>query len=329
MTGLTNASGCMYSGFTSNFCYTLSDMPYFRRLQDWARMYQEYRVSRISHKWYAPRIARAAVQGVADGSGGTTLGAPNYWSASRENMYPNNARGGDMAWFCTKRTGPIVELLATTNDLNDGTALDKTAYSYLKRNPSLARRTVFRNDVAYGMRPVTFSFRPSIPVPDTKRNLASLQLKSTGSTGSGQVGFLTDPSATWVVQPPGGQTMSWRYAPMPWLPTRMTPTLTATGAASSTSNEVFRSSEGNTTDVFLVDQNRTNMWYTMPMFGMCHCMQMQTAVQWPRNLRTIYSMVVEFRKPRVHDFTSASGDVSAAHFREWGRLPNQYMGLNP
>lgn len=285
----------------------------------YSRMYQEVRVRRIFHKWWAPRVQLGAMSGKS--ATGTAL---QGWSSLSENNVPINPRGGDMVWFCTKKTGPVVDQVADTLELDDGLWLDHTAYGFLKRNPRYRKRCVFRNNVAYGMRPVVFKFRPTMLVPRSASKTPVynqlLSVSGNNMSTSGVLG-LQSPSST-AVAPYEANAAGWTLKPMGWIPTLWPGFGVGTHPISGTEAPVVASAGNRTSadpDTLFA---RTNRWHTLPLFGMFHGMQPQTAQTWPRNLRQSWSMQVEFRKPRIAFDLDGNGNPNSRYFREWGMIPN-------
>lgn len=303
-----NAWNC---GFSSNITYNLNQVVSMQDYQSFSRIYEEVRVKKIYHKWWSPRIQLGAVQGV---NAGRT--AVEGWSSERENNVPTNARGGDMVWMCTKKTGPIEETVPDTLDLDDQRWLDHTGYGFLKRNPRFKRHCVFRNNVAYGMRPVVFKFSPTMLVTRKGFDMPTYNsLLSIGTTAALE-GVLTTPDGLNYGAHPYRPSYNWGFKKMPWIKTLWS------YANLDNASAGYRASAGNRTntspDSLLA---RVNRWHTLPLFGMYHGMQPNTAMTWPRNVRQTFSFSLEFRKPRQAFNMDANGQQADGYYREWGMVP--------
>lgn len=314
--GLTqwNAFNC---GFSSNITYRLDDLAIsIQQFRFQANLYSEYRVRRIHHKWWAPRIQKAAVSGYNDGNQSLI-----QWTADKAVNIPMNARGGDMVWMCTRKTGHVPELNFLTADLDNGTWLNRTGYSMLKRSPKLRKRCQFRNNVAYGMRPVKFKFRPTILAPD-RRPLQATSLMGT-TTSTQTAGLLNNPSPGEGGTAPFFSDTQWKYVKMPWLPTVLMAAQGNTYDGGPQNNAAAGNYLENSPANYPA---RLNRWHSMPMFGMYVGMQPQTTQSWPTNLRQSWSYELEFRKPRMYGPLSEFGDTPSGnpHFKEWGLIPSIY-----
>lgn len=310
VTGQTrsNAWNC---GFSSNITYNLNQVVAMQDYQSFSRLYEEVRVKKVYHKWWAPRVQLGAISG-------TDLARQALWgwSSERENNVPTNPRGGDMVWMCTKKTGPIEETVPDTLDLDDQRWLDHTGYGFLKRNPRYKRHCVWRNNVAYGMRPVVFKFTPTMLVPRKAYDMPVYNaLSSIGNTAATE-GVLGDPAGTLAAANPLRGTPSWGFKKMPWVKTLWS------NFSLVNTDPSFLSSAGNRTntapDSLLA---RVNRWHTLPLFGMFHGMQPNTAMTWPRNVRQTFSFSLEFRKPRQSFNMDANGQQADGYYREWGMIP--------
>lgn len=305
----SNAWNC---GFSSNITYNLNQVVAMQDYQSFSRLYEEVRVKKIYHKWWAPRVQLGAYTGANDAR---TQMEP--WSSQKENNVPINPRGGDMVWMCTKKTGPIEETVPNTLDLDDSRWLDHTGYGFLKRNPRYKRHCVFRNNVAYGMRPVVFKFSPTMVVPRKSTDMPAYNgLLAVGTTYQTQGILATPDGTTGNAALPFHANVSWTLRKMPWVKT-----LWSAPVISDLSAPV-RASAGNRTntapDSILA---RVNRWHTLPLFGMFHGMQPNTAMTWPRNVRQTFSFSLEFRKPRQSFNMDANGQQLDDYYREWGAIP--------
>ena len=214
----------------------------------------------------------------------------------------------------------MVDTVPATLDLDDSRWLDHTAYGFLKRNPRYRRRCVFRKNVAFGMRPVVFKFRPTILVPQKPSAMPpynALVSPSGGSAGFAVNGVLGNVDGSSEPAIYYHASTAWRLVPMPWMPTMWS------NAPNGSDSVLLRSSAGNVTNLMPNSAlARVNRWHTLPLFGMFHGMQPNTAMQWPRNLRQTFSFDLEFRKPRQGFNLESSGQQVEGYYREWGAIPN-------
>lgn len=308
-TFVSNAYNC---GFSSNITYSLDDIA-MSNYMEFSKLYREMRVRRVIHKWWAYRVNRVAAAGVDENA---QFPLAN-WDASRPNCVPRNARGGDMVWMCTRYTGPVDDLQSSTAQIGNGEWLNNTGYSRIKRSPQFRKRCQLRNDVAYGMRPVTFKFAPTMLVPDRRvSTYNSLYSTAVDGTNIALMGTVSGPAGG--VNPIVGNGAAWRYKRMPWIPTLVPYSI---GVSSLTSNGGLGATAGNVTDVSSGYVSRTNRWMSIPLFGMFMGMQPQTTMVWPQNIRQSWAYQLEFRKPRLLTNLASTGDVNGPRYRDWGYVP--------
>lgn len=298
-----------FCGFSTNMAFRIGEL-YSAQIIPWATIYKEIRVRRINVKVICPRIVRTdngLVPISADGS-------PN---ASLRPFRPGGSyqRGGDMVFMCTRSTGPVPERQVSTTELNNGSWVQAAGYAFIRRNPRLRKRAQFRNDVAYGMRPVKYSFRPTVAV--SRPNYSQLPLLGTLNTNEMQ-GIMDVPGANLNSRNPT-TSMGYKYRTAPW----MEMVLPAFTSVSSSANAGITgaSSAGNITSTTTTSWNDlTNRWLLTPMFGFYAGLQPGTAQVWPRSMRVAISFDLEFRGFRNQEFAANAGGPPT-YYKEWGPLP--------
>lgn len=301
-------------GFSSNEVFRVGDLA-SSVIIPWATIYKEIRVRRINVKFIAPRVLRTSSSApVPFGNARVTSEAGNH-----RLQYPAAfQRGGDMVFMCTRTTGPVEEEVPSTVDLQSGSFTQSCGYALIKKNPRLRKRAVFRNDVAYGMRPVKFSFRPTVAYP--RLGYAQPALLGTGTNNELQGLLDVAPSAANSRNPATG--MGYTYKTAPWFDMVM-PAFTAR-SNSADAGTTGSASYGNiTTSTSPSWADLVLRWVSTPLFGMYTGLQPTTAQQWPTNMRRSVSFELEFRGLRVFDSTSFSGGFDT-YYKEWGPLPTMH-----
>lgn len=318
----TRAGNAYYCGLSQNETYRVGELN-ASTILPWAKMYRYIRVKKIHVKYVCKRVSMA-VTGQSSYLQSTTTN-----TAIVENeVVPQTEsvrRGGDMVWVCTNRTGPMVDEFVSDTDLLNDTWLKHTAYAEIRKNPQLRRKAVFRNDVAWGMRPVKFSFTPSVVV--RKFNNSQLPLVGVGPSNEDQ-GILSVDTATNNSSNPSSA-MGWRYSKAGWWPmvvnTFPAVSSNASGGASSAAagaagaNLAILSNQAGTSYM-----DEVSRWVNAPMFGMFMGLQPTTGEVWPRNLLKQVSFELEFKGLRNFETVDNNG-TPFPYFKDWGNLPTSRM----
>jgi len=298
-----------FCGFSTNMVFRIGEL-YASNIIPWATIYKEIRVRRINLKIICPRIVRTdntLVPISADGSQNHDV-RPFRPGGSYQ-------RGGDMVFMCTRSTGPVAERQVSTTELNNGSWVQAAGYSFIRRNPRLRKRAQFRNDVAYGMRPVKYSFRPTVAVP--RPTFAQPPLLGFGSSNE-QLGYMDAPGATTFSRNPANS-MGYKYTTAPWME-MVLPAFCAISSA-ATAGATGASSAGNlTTSSGASYADLTNRWLQTPLFGFYAGLQPGTAQVWPRGLRIAISYDLEFRGFRNQEYAATAGGPPT-YYKEWGPFP--------
>lgn len=290
-------SPAMRCGFSTNMVFSLADIPASSMIP-WVYMYRYIRVKRIHVKVVAPRTQRVTMvqPNLADDPyielvphWNSGLGVADNSTAA----LPNNSHGGQCVFMCTRRTGPIVEQMVGAGVDDREVHINRSGYGIVKNNPQFRKRAQFRNDVSYGMRPVKFSFRPTVLQPRFSLGQAStLSELLTGHGAADAWGRI--------------QGSEWRYKSAPWLKMSQ-PSSSAQASAGNTVSIDFRAPD-------------TNDWWSTPYFGFYAGMAPYSCNAWPRNMRCTVSMDVEFSGVRNVYNTAATGGADT-YFMEWGNAP--------
>lgn len=302
-------------GFSSNEVFRIGDLA-SSVIIPWATIYKEIRVRRINVKFIYPRVMRTSTSALPIAYNAD----PQPLDASFHRMQQPAAfsRGGDMVFMCTRTTGPVEEEMPSTVDLQSGSFTQSCGYALIKKNPRLRKRAVFRNDVAYGMRPVKFSFRPTVAFP--KLAYAQPALLGTGTNNEAQGLLDTAPSQANARNP--STAVGYTYRTAPWFPMVM-PAFTGVSSLSN-AGTTGQASYGNITSSTSPSwADQVLRWVSTPLFGMYMGLQPTTAQQWPTNMRRSVSFELEFRGLRVFDSTSFSGGFDT-YYKEWGPLPTMH-----
>lgn len=153
----TQTSNMWNCGVSMNMAFKLGDIG-ASSILPWAKLYSQVRCRRINIRLFAPRFTRNTFHQEY------TVGTP---AATREALHhgimTSNDLGGEMVFMCTKSTGVVEEERVENSELITGTWVNHTGYGQIRENARLRKRAAFRSGVAYGMRPVYFSFRPGVP----------------------------------------------------------------------------------------------------------------------------------------------------------------------
>lgn len=304
-----------FSGFSMNKVFTIGSLPAASFI-NWAYFYRQVRVKRIHIKYIAPRVVRTYSTNNIAGSAVPQQSVDTLCNRTFPGAYQ---RGGDMVFCCTRTSGPVEEFVSTAvAEVNQ-----RSGYALCRTDPRMRKRCVFRNDVAYGMRPVKFSFRPTVAMvrdnfSQTKLLGTDIQNENQGlvSASTGNVNFGRNPATS----------MGYKYRSCPWLD-MVLPHFGSVSSGSS-AGPGGAASEGNATSTLSSSYfDLLSRWLNVPLFGMYVGLQVGTAYQWPRNLRVSMSMELEFR-----GFKNMLGSSTEArpfsYFQEWGLLPAaQLTGL--
>lgn len=287
------------TGLTVNYAFSVGQIPATRFLL-WSILYSQVRLRKVHFKMWSHQVTRVnslptAAMSTATSQLVTTFNGVGAITESNPSVYrlPYNVaaheRGGNLVAACTRFKGPVVEQEAVTNFIGSPDELYKTAYGQLKQDIRSRRSAQWRNDVAFGMRPIKFSFRPTMLNPKWNRNLALTQVVNSVAPAGPDYNRLA-----------GSQ---WKYVPSQWLDMVVTDPATAGGAG-------FASTAHYT----------STGWYDVPHFGVCVAIQPGSATVWPTNIRTQISYELEFRGPRNFIADAVSGGPGN-FFTDWGNLP--------
>lgn len=175
-------------GFTSNQYFTLGSLP-TANFQDWSASWKYIRLNRVRVTYFIRSSPRSSVT----------------FDNTLSRQAPTLLRGGDLAFMCTNRTGPVTDIYNTSLPFgNDSNQMAYTSYGVLTANDGrLHRKVVRRADVLFGMRPVRFKFRPG--VVKVRPRVPWSDANSNASFGL---------SATTLFD----QSLMRRFAPAPWIP---------------------------------------------------------------------------------------------------------------
>jgi len=191
----------------------------------------------------------------------------------------------------------------------------------IKKNPQLRRKAVFRNDVAYGMRPVKFSFSPSVAVE--KRTPSQASLLGTGPLNE-QQGLIAPSDSTTTYARNPASAIGYRYRKAGW----MQMVMPAFSAASHNTGQGAGYGSGNsplviydTTTASFADQ--IDRWAKVPLFGMYMGLMPGTAEVWPKQLLQQVSYELEFKGLRNYQVDVA--DIKAEAFRKGETVTNSQI----
>lgn len=129
-------------GYTCNWSFALDQLP-VSRLAPFASRFREYRIWRV--RFYVHGHPMGAV---------FNADLRPLDSFSRTDAY---LRGGDIAVMCTRFTGPLQEPIPTPPQHSG-----RRSYEQLMTRPDRAKRVASRRNVAFGMKPIVFKFRPTV-----------------------------------------------------------------------------------------------------------------------------------------------------------------------
>jgi len=335
--GTTNPYGnAIHCGFSQNTSFTIGELE-ASTILPWAQMYKYVRVKRIHCKYVHKRVMTVLGEsGNTTKSDGTVLvNAAAWFAPGRDVQDPATSigrayqpsqhqwrRGGDMVWMCTKYTGPVPEEEITNTQLVSGDWKRHVGYSLIRKNPQLRRRAVFRNDVSFGMRPVKFSFTPTMAV--AKSAPSETALLGTGPLNE-QQGLIapSDSFTTWARNP--ASSIGYRYKKAGWMPMVMP----HFSAASSNTGQGGGYGTGSSPLVVLSSTNaswtdQVERWTKAPLFGMYMGLMPGTAEVWPRNLLEQVSFELEFKGLRNFETLDEDG-LPLAYHKDWGLLPTARM----
>jgi len=331
---LGNAIHC---GYSQNSVFTIGELD-ASTILPWAQMYKYVRVKRIHCKYVHKRVmAVLGESGNTTKSDGTLVTASSvaWFAPSLATVDPITSvgrayqpaqhqwrRGGDMVWMCTKYTGPVPEESITNTQLTNGDWKHHVGYSIIKKNPQLRRRAVFRNDVAFGMRPVKFSFTPTVAVEKSTPSQAALL--GTGPLNEQQGIIAPSDSQTTYSRNPASA-IGYRYKKAGW----MQMVMPHFSAASHNTGQGGGYGTGSSPLVVLSNTStswtdQVERWSKVPMFGMYMGLMPGTAEVWPRNLLEQVSFELEFKGLRNFETLDEDG-LPAVYHKDWGLLPTARM----
>lgn len=141
----------LHPWFLANYSFNLGSLPAFN-VSAWLSRYSRIRIGKCTMRF----SCRASLPTVGAGALG---GNPGIASLSR---------GGDVAFVCTRKTGPLSIPVGYVGGVNAYANQDAIAnlqdfpyYRVKNAAPRLRRRTaVFRHEAAFGMKDVVMSFTP-------------------------------------------------------------------------------------------------------------------------------------------------------------------------
>lgn len=305
----TSTSNMWNCGVSMNMAFKLGDIG-ASTILPWAKMYSQVRCRRINIRLFAPRYTRTTYH---------QRDAVATPAAARDTLHIGNMiyndLGGEMVFMCTKSTGVVEEEKVETSELITGTWVNHTGYGQIKENPRLRKRAVFRSGVAYGMRPVYFSFRPGVPV--TKSGPQQRELLGVDNFANELQGFLAPSTVNDSYSANQASASYYVMRAAPWMDTVM-PTWgaksnAAGGGASTVASHGNQLSTGSYVDL-------TARWINTPLFGLYLGLQPQTSTMWPWNLRMTTSFSLEFRGFKNMDSLNNDG-LPYEYHKEWGNLP--------
>lgn len=317
-----NAPNC---GFSQNECFRIGDIT-ASVIIPWARMYRYVRLKKIHIKY---TLRRSMMIGTHNPPGAAPVYANITAARAAANIGPalsgGPRRGGDMVWMCTSRTGPVPDETVTQSELIAGIMPLHTAYAEIRKNPQLRRKAVFRNDVAFGMRPVKFSFTPTYAAARFNNSQAPLsgqdprQEKQGLMSSNNSTGYSRNPSSSIGYR---YKRASWVPMVMPHFPAKSSEETAGIPGLSSTAIDgplVLTSSS-----LSSAFEDQVGRWLESPYFGMFMGVQVGTADVWPRNLRRSVSYELEFKGLRNFEAINDLGQPQE-YFKDWGLLPTARM----
>lgn len=321
----TDVQNSQFCGFSMNETFTLGDLT-ATEILPWAKMYKYCRVRRIHIK-----ISHKRVMPVYGGVGITSTSVTNNGAIYERQRTATTSlisqRGGDMVFMCTNRTGPMVEEQTTDSELVNSQWQRRTGYALIRQNPQLRRKAVFRNDVAYGMRPIKFSFRPGVLIRNTRQE--QMPLVGTGTEGNELQGLISRDTGLNDSRNPSSNA-GWRYAPAGWWQMVMPQFPGKSSAASGGPGSLGAGAVGGSL-TYLSEPTEgatrwdpLRRWLEAALFGMYYGLQPGTALVWPTNLQKTIAFELEFKGLRNFNTTSNDG-APQPYFKDWGNLPTARM----
>lgn len=309
----------MFCGYSQNEIYRVGELN-ASIIIPWAQMYRYVRVKKI-HVKYVHKRSSQVIGYTAGISTAVTVG-----DALNENYeVPQQTAvrsGGDMVFMCTSRTGPVPEEAVTDAQITSGDWIHASGYSLIRRDPRLRKKAVFRNDVAFGMRPVKFSFSPTCVVATNR----GMQVPMLGNTDTAPTFYQGLVSRQLTGQDSINPSTSSRYVfrKAGWWPMVM-PQLGPSSAIANGGRASYAPPgiAGQGLVIYsdgTYNRDEVGRWMLAPMFGMYMGLQPTTAAVWPHNLIKQISYELEFKGLRNMGTVNDTGQP-VNYFKDWGLIP--------
>lgn len=294
----------LYSGFTCNMVYCLAQVPFERLTNLWGA-YKQVRIKRIRTVIYMPDGAnfKGTNSGQVYTTGAQVITGNVYNNSFTADAYAmtgftRGIKSGTVLAMCTRSTGPIIDDSFLNPDVGGGidpafqADYQSQMYRYHSTNrlihdPKFRRRLARRFNVCRRMRPIRFSFRPTVIAP---------RFGISGAMG------------TVVRNQIDGSTIRSKLVPSPWLPTQIP---SDTLGASYTARTIFPTNDSRADSDSRV---ANSVWY-LPHFGLYVGMQPLSSHFWPF-MRYHTSFDLEFKDPIM---TYTDQDVNGSTI-----IPNAY-----